>query len=215
MSVRIKDLCADAAVPEAVAEFWAGLLGLDAELLPDGDAVLRAGGVPWLWVNRVSDPKVVKNRVHLDLAVPGREVPGARRLAEFDVFTVYADPEGNEFCAFEGDGAVDGLRAGPRAIGLCTDAADPVADAAWWAQRTGARIVPGPDGAPRYLEDVPGLGMTWKFVPVDDPRTVKNRWHWDVYGEVPGAEVRDRRPDWTVLADPAGNEFCAFPEPDE
>jgi len=206
--IRFKDLCADAAEPAVVAEFWAGLLGLDAELRPDGDAVLRSGGVPWLWIDRVPEPKAVKNRVHLDLTAPDRRAPGARRLAEFEQFSVYADPEGNEFCVFDGPGL--------RPLALCTDAADPVAAAAWWAQRTGARVGPGPDGSPRYLEDVPGLGMTWKFVPVDDPRQVKNRWHWDVYGvvtDLPGATLvrpTDDEIRWSVHRDPAGNEFCLF-----
>jgi hypothetical protein len=53
---------------------------------------------------------------------------------------------------------------------------------------------------------------------VPEPKTVKNRIHWDVVGPVAGlvsagATVR-RAPDdeisWTVLADPDGNEFCAF-----
>ncbi|RTL67753.1 MAG: glyoxalase [Pseudonocardiaceae bacterium] len=213
MTVRFKDLCADAADPARVAAFWADLLGLVAEPRDGGLQVLLRDGTPWLWVNPVPEPKTVKNRVHLDIVVPGRDVPGATRLAEYDVFSVYADPEGNEFCAFDpepGDPSV-----APRAFALCTDSAEPVAAAAWWAARTGARIVPGPDGTPRYLEDVPGLDMTWKFVPVDDPRGVKNRWHWDVdAAEVEGATTLRPpgagRP-WTVMADPQGNEFCRFP----
>jgi hypothetical protein len=57
------------------------------------------------------------------------------------------------------------------------------------------------------------------FVPVPEPKTVKNRIHWDV--TVPGAAplveagaIVLREPDaeisWHVLADPEGNEFCAF-----
>ena len=52
-----------------------------------------------------------------------------------------------------------------------------------------------------------------------DDRIVKNRWHWDVTtddvaGLVAAGAVVVRPPDadirWTVLADPQGNEFCAF-----
>ena len=55
------------------------------------------------------------------------------------------------------------------------------------------------------------------FDPVPEPKTVKNRMHWDVYGDVAelvgrGATVLDEQPRWTVLADPEGNEFCVFPE---
>jgi hypothetical protein len=68
---------------------------------------------------------------------------------------------------------------------------------------------------------VPGLPWpVWKFVGVPDERRAKNRWHWDlVADDVPalvaaGARVL-RTPDeevsWHVLADPEGNEFCAFP----
>jgi hypothetical protein len=60
------------------------------------------------------------------------------------------------------------------------------------------------------------------FVPVPEPKTVKNRVHWDVKGSVPalleaGARMirpatEDPEPDrnWDVLADPEGNEFCVF-----
>ena len=54
------------------------------------------------------------------------------------------------------------------------------------------------------------------FDPVPEPKTVKNRIHWDVYGDVDdfiaaGATVLAEQPRWTVLADPEGNEFCVFP----
>ena len=55
------------------------------------------------------EPKTVKNRVHLDLAAPGRDAEadrlvalGARRLRFVDKgnerWWVTADPEGTEFC---------------------------------------------------------------------------------------------------------------------
>jgi len=69
---------------------------------------------------------------------------------------------------------------------------------------------------------VPGMPiLTMDFVPVPEPKTVKNRIHWDV--TVPGvaplveagaAVLREPGGDirWYVLADPEGNEFCAFTE---
>jgi Glyoxalase-like domain len=56
---------------------------------------------------------------------------------------------------------------------------------------------------------------------VPEPKTVKNRIHWDV--TVPGVgalleagatvvRARGGDIDWHVLADPEGNEFCAFTE---
>ena len=54
--------------------------------------------------------------------------------------------------------------------------------------------------------------------PVPEPKTVKNRLHWDVRGDVDeliaaGARLlraRDEEISWDVLADPEGNEFCVF-----
>jgi hypothetical protein len=53
----------------------------------------------------VPEPKVVKNRVHLDLKCEDVEVEvgrlvglGARMQARHETHVVLADPEGNEFC---------------------------------------------------------------------------------------------------------------------
>jgi hypothetical protein len=96
--------------------------------------------------------------------------------------------------------------------------ADPEAQAQWWSGVYGVPVTRN-DGW-FTLEGVPGLPIqTMDFVPVPEPKTVKNRVHWDV--AVPavaplvdaGATVL-REPDdeikWMVLADPEGNEFCAF-----
>ncbi|ACV05656.1 Uncharacterised protein [Kytococcus sedentarius] len=57
------------------------------------------------------------------------------------------------------------------------------------------------------------------FVPVPEPKVEKNRVHPDLWGGeadlvAAGATVVDRQPGWVVLADPEGNEFCAFAPPD-
>ncbi|CAN5603098.1 VOC family protein [soil metagenome] len=217
-----KDLCIDARDVGLVAAFWGELLGLDVEVRTDGVAALApTGGDVVLWVNPVPEAKLVKNRVHLDLWVdPATDlgVRGATVEADRDGFLVCTDPEGNELCAFPPPDGV-ALDAPARWFGLCTDSADPARDAAWWAGVVGGEVGPGPDGVPRYLKHASGLGsVTWKFVGVDDERVVKNRWHWDVLGTVhdlvaAGATVV--RPEggdirWTVMADPSGNEFCAF-----
>ncbi len=220
-TVTFKDLCADAADPALVARFWGAVLGLAVEVQPGGDAVLRRDGKAVLWVNRVPESKTVKNRVHVDLSVHADEALvalGATLVADQGEHRVLADPEGNEFCSFPGPPAATPATL----IGLGTDSDRPEALAAWWAARIGGEVRPGPDGTPRWLRGGAGLGdVTWKFVQVDDERTVKNRWHWDVLGDVAdlvaaGATVL-REPDddigWTVLTDPDGNEFCAFPVP--
>lgn len=65
-------------------------------------------------------------------------------------------------------------------------------------------------------------GEGFDFAQVPEPKTVKNRIHWDVRLE-PDTSIRDlqdrgalllRGPlddePWTVMADPEGNEFCVF-----
>ncbi|HYI60460.1 MAG TPA: VOC family protein [Acidimicrobiales bacterium] len=221
--VRFKELCLAAHDPQRVARFWAEVLGLEARPHPRPGVVgLWRDDGPVLWVNPADDDKVEKNRVHPDLLVTSTErlvELGARAVAEHEGWTVMADPEGNELCAFP---APEPPRPGdPPALlfALCVDSAEPELLAAWWAERTGADVGPGPDRAPRWLHAVPGLGgVIWKFVRVDDERRSENRLHWDVEADVEvlvaaGATVA-RRPDdeidWTVLHDPQGNVFCAF-----
>ncbi|QXC62914.1 hypothetical protein KSP35_09080 [Aquihabitans sp. G128] len=220
-----KDLCIDAGDVPLVARFWGELLGLEVEVRGDGVASLARAGHVVLWVNPVPEPKVVKNRVHLDLWVgPGTDLAarGAVLLAEDGGFQVWADPEGNELCAFPPpEGVV--LDEPARWFALCTDSARPAEDAAWWAGVVGGELRPGPDGALRYLHGAAGLGdVVWKFVGVPDERTVKNRWHWDVVARVEdlvAAGARVLRPEgdglrWSVIVDPSGNELCAFAPPD-
>jgi hypothetical protein len=92
--------------------------------------------------------------------------------------------------------------------------------AAWWAEVLGGRLEDGGDG--ESVEAIPGAPFEFLvFEPVPERKQVKNRIHWDVVtADVElltayGAQVL-RAPDdevvWTVLADPEGNEFCAFVE---
>ena len=72
-----------------------------------------------------------------------------------------------------------------------------------------------------WLEDVPGCPFdSIDFAPVPEPKTVKNRIHWDITSDdldgilARGATVlaEPTKPTpWHVLADPEGNEFCVFP----
>jgi hypothetical protein len=138
----------DCADPDRLARFWSAALGYTIPDPPDGHATwedfLRAAGVPeseWgsasavepppdaaggafprIYFQRVPEPKVVKNRVHLDLNVGGgpsvplderrRRVDGeverlkvlgasdARGAMEKrgEYWVRMQDPEGNEFC---------------------------------------------------------------------------------------------------------------------
>ena len=219
--VRWKDLCVDATDMSVAAGFWAPVLDLTAEPHPERSTVTCLDGEPperVTWVNQVPEPKAVKNRVHLDLVRPvgGLLAAGATVLHEPSPgweWHVLADPEGNEFCVF-------GPESREAATALVVDSRDAVHVAAWWADVLGATPSPGPDGGLRWLRDVPGLPYdVWKFVQVPEPRTVKNRWHWDVVCDDVDALLGKgatllRGPDddigWHILADPEGNEFCAM-----
>ena len=120
--------CRDAA---PLARFWAGALGWDVAPYDDAEVIrLAAAGIedveddpsvvvlppeedgplPRLFFTEVAEPKLVKNRVHLDVVADddlGTEVErlealGARvrNWAEEDggIWCVMIDPEGNEFC---------------------------------------------------------------------------------------------------------------------
>ncbi len=104
----------DCAEPRQLAAFW--LEALDVPVQGDyGDFVFLArpgDGGPVLGLQRVPEPCVGKNRVHVDLSGGSRvtEVPrlvglGAKVVGEHEmpglVWTVLADPEGNEFCVGE------------------------------------------------------------------------------------------------------------------
>lgn len=212
--VRFKDLCLDTTRPAEAGPFWRDLLGLQGEQLANGDWCL-SGDVPeqTVWVNVVPDAHVTKSRVHLDVRVEG-EPPGPL-LARHEHWTVRADPDGLEWCAFAPREEVG-------AFELCVDAVDPAAIAQWWADRTGATVQPRHEEGWVALTDVAGFPYRyWVFNPVPEPKAAKNRVHWDV-GLVDaslddlvakGAVVLRAQDDsigWTVLADPEGNEFCAF-----
>lgn len=113
---RFKDLCLDARDPQALADWWCAAIGYRRAAprtgegaRPEGDPVLvvdPAGAGPDLWLNPVPEPKVVKNRMHVDV-VGDRDAllaAGATLLrARGDDgirWDVLADPEGNEFCCF-------------------------------------------------------------------------------------------------------------------
>jgi hypothetical protein len=105
-------------------------------------------------------------------------------------------------------------------IQLTLDCADPQALAAWWAEVLGGSLRPAEYGP--KLRGAAGFPWPeWLFRAVPEPKTVKNRIHWDVTldGPTPDALVARgatvlREPggdiSWWVLADPEGNEFCGF-----
>jgi catechol 2,3-dioxygenase-like lactoylglutathione lyase family enzyme len=218
-----KDLCLDAVDPARLGRFWADLLDLELHLQDNGDAYLT-GPTPQhtIWVNRVPEPKTVKHRVHLDVnaaSVAEVQALGATvRDADSFRWTVMADPEGGDFCVFVREAPIE-----QRLYEIGIDTPDSAEashrTAAWWAALLGARLVDDEHGY-SYVEEVPGAPFgSLDFVPVPEPKTVKNRVHLDVTTPdldalvAAGATVlraRDAEIGWAVLADPDGNEFCAF-----
>jgi catechol 2,3-dioxygenase-like lactoylglutathione lyase family enzyme len=224
--VRFKDLCIDSNDTPRMVEFWGHALGLaaaaDTPHLLVGDRAERS-----IWINTVPEPRTVKQRVHLDLAtgsVADLEKLGATVLSpetEDQHWTIMTDPEGGEFCAF-----VRETVPSYRPLEIVIDSADPEAQARWWARVLGGEVEHDEQNPWWWLENVPGSPFSyWVFNVVPEPKTVKNRVHWDVTADElqpvldAGATLLRARDDeigWNVCADPEGNEFCVFlPEPAE
>ena len=113
MASVIKNLSFDAHDALALATFWAAALGsdVDEDSTVDKAFVEAAGwGGPNIWFTRVPEPKIAKNRMHLDLRAPGAMDEEVRRLERLGAIvrrrdaglTTMADPEGNEFCVEPG-----------------------------------------------------------------------------------------------------------------
>ena len=101
-----KDLCLDAVDRDAALRFWSAVLGGPAQVRDDSVAQILDPDLHTVWINTVTEPKVVKNRVHLDLRAPSVEpllALGATGYDEQGSFVVLRDPVGNEFCVFGAD----------------------------------------------------------------------------------------------------------------
>jgi hypothetical protein len=85
-------------------------------------------------------------------------------------------------------------------------------------ERLRTQGVSDPEDDPTVLVEGPNGSPSLWFQRVPEPKHVKNRVHLDLTateGELErllslGASVVQRQPDWLVLADPEGNEFCLF-----
>ncbi len=221
-----KELCMDTGGGRRLGEFWAAALGLRAGDDPDADVVGDEEG-QGIAMCPVPEPKTVKHRVHIDVhagSVAELEALGATVLVPEGQdgigWTVLADPEGGEFCAFLRP--ADALPA-YRLYELVVDAADAKHICEWWADLFGVEAKAETEGD-WVLEGVPGVPFECiVFGPVPEPKTVKNRIHWDVYGDPatllaagatmlrePGDPATGAGISWHVMADPEGNEFCVF-----
>jgi predicted enzyme related to lactoylglutathione lyase len=239
LTTRLTTLCFDATDPLRLARFWAAALNWDIhdetqpeiELLPTDDTPFGLLFLP------VPEPKVGKNRIHLDLVSesPDHQTEMVDRLlaqgaSRIDIgqgaavhWTVLADPEGNEFCVVRRGEflATTGL--------LGSVVFEPAAYPAvgrFWSEATGWPVVYDEDGD-LAIRAPDGRGPFITFgPPVPATKASKNRLHLDIApppGGDQAAEVErltklGARPvdigqgdvSWVVMADPDGNEFCVL-----
>jgi predicted enzyme related to lactoylglutathione lyase len=237
MGSRLVALCFDANDPLRLARFWAEALRWTVDETDDEIGLVPTDGTRFgILFEPVPEPKVGKNRIHLDLTTTSDEdqQESVDRLVELgarhidvgqgpdDRHVVLADPEGNEFCIIEPEnnfladcGRLGSITCdGTREVGYFWSAA-----LGWplvWDQDQETAIR-APDGT--------GPLITWGGPPVA-PKVGKNRLHLDI---APPNQVDQRAEvdrlvalgatridigqgdvDWVVMADPDGNEFCVL-----
>ncbi|HVQ78271.1 MAG TPA: VOC family protein [Candidatus Binatia bacterium] len=240
MATRLVSVNFDAHDHAALARWWADALGWSIVYEADDEVEVSSGidGVPTLEFIAVPEPKVVKNRIHLDLAsrddghmaeiVDRLLASGATRVDVGQAgapWVVLADPEGNEFCVLE---PRERTQRAPGLASIVVDAHDPAALAAFWAEVAGWAVANvDPEGRFASLHRPDDRPPDLDFVRVDDPKVVKNRVHLDVaprpdddrvaiIGRLHARGAADadvgQGPDvsWHVLTDPEGNEFCVL-----
>lgn len=112
MPISLKHVTLDCADVQTVAGFWSSAFDKPVD---EGSNDFFASidehlddRPSWFFI-KVPEPKTIKNRLHIDFGAAERETEvsrleqlGAARLSEHSewgaVWTVMADPEGNEFC---------------------------------------------------------------------------------------------------------------------
>ena len=110
MTLEWEQLLVDSKDPRTLGRWWAEVLGWGLVEDEDGDVEISPapGRSPSILFLHVPEPKIVKNRLHLDFRPDDRDAEVERVLAlgavHADVgqgdesWVVLADPEGNEFC---------------------------------------------------------------------------------------------------------------------
>jgi hypothetical protein len=215
-----RDLCIDAVDDAAMQLFWAGALGLDP-VPDDGGTLDLVGPTPQhrVWINKVPEPVTIKQRVHLDVHASGPDAVLALGATPLDTesfrWDILRDPEGGELCVFTRDEVPP-----YKLYEVVVDSADAFAIASWWHGVLGGELGRNQEEGWAWLDQVPMVPFeSLVFATVPEPKTVKNRIHWDVETrDVPALLDRgatllrgpDDEIDWHVLADPEGNEFCAM-----
>jgi predicted enzyme related to lactoylglutathione lyase len=105
--LHIKDLIIACDDPERLASFWSQLLGRPITARTGPYVWLARGDGPGVGFQKVTEPRLGKNRIHFDVASPDPgaerhrvEALGGRLLQQYAAggSLVMADPEENEFC---------------------------------------------------------------------------------------------------------------------
>jgi hypothetical protein len=240
MATRLVQINMKARDDSALGAFWAAALGWTISSEAPGVTNLEPEGFVYpdpvaVCIDLVvsTEPKTVKNRVHVDLATTSaaHQAEMVARLKELgatpadvgqgDVpWTVLADPEGNEFCVLEPRPIYRDT--GPIAA-VVVDCADPRAMAGFWSDAMDWTLREVTDDI-ASLRSAEGVGPYLEFVRRPDVKSVWDRVHLDIRpypDDDPVAETARLRTlgatvidlgesdvSWTVLADPEGNEFC-------
>ncbi len=234
MSIRLTALCFDATDPFPLARFWAAALTWDIHQEAQARVVLvPTDRSPFRLVFVAApEPKVGKNRIHLDLVSESPEDQMAmvdRLLAHgagpIDIgqgpveWTVLTDPEGNEFCVVRrGE-----FLATTGVLGAVVfEPAEYPTTGRFWSEATGWPVVYDRDGD-MAIRDPSGRGPFITFgPPLAEAKAPKSRLHLvlapppdgDQEAEVErltilgGRRVDGGQVSGVVLADPDGNEFC-------
>jgi Glyoxalase-like domain len=104
------------------------------------------------------------------------------------------------------------------------DCADALVLARFWAAALGTDVAEDATAERAYVEAAGWGGPNMWFNRVPEPRTAKNRMHFDLRApgavedevrrlEALGASVVERFDGHTIMNDPEGNVFCAEPGP--
>jgi Glyoxalase-like domain len=244
MPVRPTSIVFEAVDADALAYFWSGNFedwtvesarGGEVRIVPSEE-----DGSTLDLVFSPSAPRIKngKNRIHLDLSTHGMheyqaEVDGLQRIGgrlvdigqgELVPWTVFADPEDNEFCVLKPRDRYSDV--GPIAA-IVVDSAEPERLAAFWSAATGWDIVESEaDFAALRVPAPPGSDWGGPFLefsrvadrnPEPSPVSIGLESYWahqhdgDVARlvELGARAVRMHKGDvsYSVLADPEGNEF--------
>jgi predicted enzyme related to lactoylglutathione lyase len=239
MATRLVQINMKARDAAALGRFWAEVLGWGIESDEFGTSLEPAGfaypdpAAVCIDIIASPEPKTVKNRVHVDLATTSaaHQAELVARLKDLGatpadvgqgdvLWTVMADPEGNEFCVLEPRPLYQGT--GPIAS-VVVDCADPRAMARFWGEAMDWTLHEVTDDY-AIMRSAKDVGPYLEFVRTPDAKTVWNRVHLDICpypgddlaaeearlrtlgATDPGIDQSDLH--WTVLVDPEDNEFC-------